>query len=257
MQPEIFEEIRQAESTNWWFVGRRQLILDFYVRFEEARRGRHRRPKLLDMGCGTGAVLESLSSHAQVFGADISDIALRLCVNRGQRRVACANGTHLSFANGAFDYIVSLDVVEHIENDLAVMRELHRVCREGGVVLITIPACEWLRTTRDDRLMHKRRYHRAQFVALARAAGFEVTKCSYYCAFFFPAIAAVVLFNRLLGRKPDIKQDVVQPAGWINALLRELLFLEQRLLRTVNLPFGVSLFCVLHKSPLTRPASRD
>ena len=140
-----------------------------------------------------------------------------------------------------------MDVLEHIENDIRTTQNLFCICREGALVVITVPATPWLWTTRDDRLLHKRRYTRSQLMAVARGAGFEVVKCSYYCVFFFPVVAAVVLLHRLLGRKPDVKDDVPSVNPVLNVIFRWLLLTEQWLLRWIDFPFGVSLFCVLRK----------
>jgi len=102
-------------------------------------------------------------------------------------------------------------------------------------------------TTRDERLHHKRRYARAQLVGAARAAGFDVVKCSYYCVFFFPIMAAIVVFHKLLGKKPNVEDDVPLVNPVMNALFRIILSCEQWLMRWIDYPFGVSLFCALRK----------
>jgi len=130
-----------------------------------------------------------------------------------------------------------------------VLREFHRVCTGNGLVLITVPALPWLWTTRDERLAHKRRYRRGELMQRAQEAGFRVEKCSYYCAAMFPAFAAVVLWERLRRRTPDVKQDVPLPPAWLNMCLFRMLLAEQWLMRWVNYPVGVSLFCMLRKSP--------
>ena len=114
-------------------------------------------------------------------------------------------------------------------------------------MIITVPALRWLWTTRDERLAHFRRYHRAELIARAEQAGFHVDKCSYYCVAMFPVFAALVGLDRLLGLKPDVKQDVPKIPPWLNTLLLRLLLLEQWLMRWINYPLGVSLFCVLRK----------
>jgi hypothetical protein len=129
------------------------------------------------------------------------------------------------------------------------MQSLFRICADNAIVVITVPATPWLWTTRDERLLHKRRYTRAGLIAVARTAGFDVMKCSYYCVFFFPIVAAVVLFSRVLGRKPDVKEDVPSVNPVLNRIFRELLLAEQWLMQWMNYPFGVSLFCVLRKPP--------
>jgi SAM-dependent methyltransferase len=253
MQSEIFEAIYQNEKTNWWFVARRRLVRQALVRHGAPRTasGFSPRLRLLDIGCGTGAMLEEFAPLGTVVGTDLSPVALQFCLGRGLRRILFADGTLLPFADGSFDGISAMDVIEHIEDDAAVLRECQRICAPGGVVLITVPALRWLWSTRDERLAHKRRYHRAGLMAIAQQVGFEVEKCSYYTLCLLPPFAAVVWSDRLLGRKPHVKQDVATLPRWANRILLALLLAEQWLMRWVNYPAGVSLFCVLRK-PVAR-----
>jgi SAM-dependent methyltransferase len=244
MHDAFFDELYSREKTHWWFLCRRRLAA------ESLRSYRVKMPaRILDMGCGTGAMLDELPRLGTAFGLDISTTALNYCRSRGHRRLALGVGEGLPYRASAFDGVVSLDVIEHIDNDAGTMQNLFRICADSAVVVITVPATPWLWTTRDDRLLHKRRYTRTGLIAVARAAGFDVVKCSYYCVFFFPIVAAVVLFNRALGRKPDVKDDVPSVNPLLNRIFRELLLVEQWLMRWVNYPFGVSLFCVLRKPP--------
>ena len=245
MQPDIFEAIDQQERTYWWFVGRRRLVRDWFIRHHAAGSGLSRR--MLDIGCGTGAMLEEWMAQGPAVGTDLSPVALRFCRKRGLRRVLLADATHLPFAEGTFAGISAMDVLEHIADDAAAMRECHRVCAPGGMMLITVPALRWLWSTRDERLAHQRRYHRAELMTVARQAGFTLVKCSYSSLSLFFPFAAIVLLNRLMSRTPDFRQDVPRLSGKANRILLALLLAEQWLLRWVNYPFGVSLFCVLQK----------
>lgn len=242
MGQSFFDELYRQEQSHWWFSGRRRLAVDALGRW-----CRRKPQRLLDMGCGTGAMLDELQRLGCEVGLDISPTALRYCHGRGHSRLALGVGEALPLRDAAMDAVVSLDVLEHIEDDRRTLSELYRICAGDGIIVITVPATPWLWTTRDDRLLHKRRYTRRQLTEHCRAAGFVVEKCSYYCVFFFPVVALVVLLNRLLGRKADVKDDVPSVPPLLNALFRAALLAEQWLMRWVNYPFGVSLFCVLRK----------
>jgi len=242
MDNSFFDLLHSHESRHWWFYCRRKLAAAALRKHATRQTG-----YLLDMGCGTGAMLGEMQNFGTTFGLDIAPTALQYCRTRGHLRLTLGSGEDIPFRDAAFDAVVSLDVIEHIDNDVRAMEHIHRICRDGGTVVITVPAVPWLWTTRDERLLHKRRYTRLQLIALAQGAGFEIIKCSYYCVFFFPAMAAFVFFNRILGHKPDYKDDVPAVPTLPNMLLRWILLLEQSLLRWINYPFGVSLFCVLRK----------
>jgi SAM-dependent methyltransferase len=242
MGKSFYDQLYRQENRHWWFSCRRRLALDALRRFGVKPSGR-----ILDMGCGTGGMLDELPALGLEFGFDISAQALGYCRSRQHTRLTLGVGEHLPYRDNRFDAVVSLDVLEHIEQDAQTLRGLYRICAPEAVVVITVPATPWLWTTRDDRLLHKRRYTKRELIAKARAAGFRVEKCSYYCVFFFPIVAAVVLLNRALGRKADVKDDVPTVNPVLNALFSRLLAFEQWLMRWVNYPFGVSLFCVLRK----------
>lgn len=245
MQPEIFTAIHNQENFYWWFVGRRKLVRDS---FQRCRVVRGVRLKLLDIGCGTGALLEEFGPLGLAVGTDLSPVALQFCRARGLRTALFADGTRLPFATASFNCISAMDVIEHIPADAAVLRECHRVCAAGGVMSITVPALHWLWTTRDERLAHQRRYNRRGLITAARQAGFEVEQCSYYTFCMFFPFAAFVLWNRVLGRHPDVKQDVPSIPRWLNSILRRIIIAEQLLMRWINYPIGVSLYCLLRKT---------
>ena len=242
METSFYDQLYRKEKNHWWFSCRRRLAVAMLRRFGAKTPGR-----ILDMGCGTGATLDELRPLGTVFGLDISATALHYCMSRNHTRLTLGVGESLPYRESTFDGVVSLDVIEHIEQDAVALQNLYRICAPHGLIVITVPATPWLWTTRDDRLLHKRRYTSTELISKARAAGFEVVKCSYYCVFFFPIVAAVVLFNRMFGRKADVKDDVPSVNPVLNVLFCIVLSLEQRLMCRLDYPFGVSLFCVLRK----------
>lgn len=142
-------------------------------------------PRILDMGCGTGGMLDDLRDVGPEFGLDVSVTAIQFCRTRGHNRLVLGIGEALPYKPASFDAIVSLDVFEHIENDLLALKSVQRICAPGAIVIVTVPAMQFLWSTRDERLLHRRRYTRSGLIDTARSAGFKVLKCSYYCVFFF------------------------------------------------------------------------
>lgn len=243
MVDSFFENLYNLEKTHWWFVCRRQLARDLLTTYQPTTL-----PRILDMGCGTGGMLDELQQVGVEFGLDVSATAIEFCRARGHDRIVLGSGEALPFLPNSFDAIVSLDVFEHIGNDLLAFKSVHRICAPGAVVILSVPAMQFLWTTRDDRLLHKRRYTRSALITIVRLAGFEVIKCSYYCVFFFPVVYALVFLSRLAGVTPHVSTDIPAVNPVLNYLFRQILLAEQWLMRWVNYPFGVSLVCVLKKS---------
>lgn len=249
MDERIYPQLHEIERTHWWFTGRRKVIRAALTRIA-APRGR-----VLDVGCGAGANLDLLGDWdptSRIHGIDLERTALRFCRADRATPVAQADMMHLPFCAGSFDLILALDAIEHVSDDEAVLRELFRVCRPGGAVLLTVPAFPFLWGSVDDIGHHFRRYRRADLLEKLENAGLLPQMVHYFNTLLFPPIALVRLLGRILPRRhlsPDDEFrsdfDLVK-SGPLNALLARVFALESHLL-AVPFPFGVSLLCVAHR----------
>lgn len=247
------DKMFEVEDTYWWFVARRRLVRDLLRRYLPP----HGEDKLtlLDVGCGTGATLHTLSEFGHVIGLDRSLHALRYCQQRGQRLLARADATHLPIPTGSVTAVTALDLLEHIEDDRAAAAELARVLRPGGVLVVTVPACPLLWSEHDEALDHLRRYRAAQLRRVLEGAGLHLERLSPLIASLLLPIGALRLAQRLLPREKTRPQTaLIIPPRWINSLLTRLLLLENHWLLRGNLPVGVSLFAVARKMPETKTA---
>ncbi|MBI5707608.1 MAG: class I SAM-dependent methyltransferase [Armatimonadetes bacterium] len=200
--------------------------------------------RVLDLGCGTGAVLEELAHFGSYVGLDMSGQALEYCRQRGLTRLAIGKGEALPFSTGSFDAIVALDVFEHIENDQAAMNEALRVLKPGGILVLSVPAFKALWGPHDVALMHFRRYRSPELRAKLRSAGFQIELLSYSVFFLFPLVVLIRFFER---RKPNAEASLPAVPEWLNRALVKLQNLEAKLLRRVTLPWGSSLIAVGRK----------
>src|SRR2546421_1595144 len=252
MQQHTYAIMRRVEETHWWFAGRRRIIKSFLeqlcrdVNVDSSGTGGQHTVNILDIGCGTGANLEMLSEFGQAEGVDISGEALTFCRERGLENVKQGEAEALPFEDGSFELVTGLDVIEHLDDDLAGLTEMRRVLRPGGHALVFVPAFMFLWGVQDDISNHRRRYTLDQLKRVMRQAGFERERASYVNISFFAPILLGRLLMRALRIRPESENNIT--IGFLNGLLGKLFGAESLALRYLNFPFGVSIICVARKT---------
>ena len=240
MMEHTYPILFRVEQSHWWHIGRRRILADFVS--EICSRVTDRKPRILDVGCGTGANLLMLSKYGEAEGVDISEDALAFCRERGLDKVKLGAGEELPYEDDTFDLVTAFDVVEHMDDDLAGLKEMRRVLRPGGHVLIFVPTFMFLWGLQDDVSNHRRRYRLPELRRVLEKAGFEIERSTYANITFFLPILLIRKLMRLTGIKAATENNINVPA--LNGLLGWLLGAERAVLRYVNLPFGVSGLCV-------------
>jgi SAM-dependent methyltransferase len=195
MMEHTYPILFRVEQSHWWHIGRRRIIAEFVE--DICRRVTDRRPRILDVGCGTGANLILLSKYGDADGVDISEDALAFCRERGLDKVTLGAGEELPYEDNTFDLVTALDVVEHMDDDLAGLTEMRRVLRPGGRVLLFVPTFMFLWGLQDDVSNHRRRYRLPQLRHVLERAGFEVERTTYANITFFLPILAMRKFMRI------------------------------------------------------------
>lgn len=248
MHPELYRQFFEIEDHYWWSVGTRRLFRELVAPL--AGPGR----RALDVGCGTGAMLRELAPEwPAVSGCDYSAAALAYCRERGLRSLVRCDATHLPYRSASFDLLTALDVVEHLDDDLGCVRELARICRPGGHVLLHVPAHQVLWSDKDELNQHRRRYSRAALFALLEAAGLQIVRHRYLNVAMLPAALARSLWQRHSGVSPSAEQSAASverlyriPAR-LNAALTAMMDTERWLGRHLPLPPGMSIACLATK----------
>jgi len=236
---ELYDRFFDTEDRHWWFVGRRRLVTDMLRRV--GVRGR-----ILDLGCGTGGVLQHLGEFGTAIGLDPAPEASQYC-RRRELAMVVGSGMELPFGDASFDAVVALDVIEHVPDDVSLLREARRVLRPNGALLVTVPALPWLWSAHDEVNHHYRRYTRATLQQSLVAGGFRSRRMSYYNGILLPLAIARKVANRVGGSDEHHLEDLPAP---LNATLRGVLGLEGRLLGRHDLRFGASLIAAAHPAPL-------
>jgi len=202
-------------------------------------------PKILDVGCGTGANLEMLAKFGDAAGVDVSEDALEFCRQRGLSAVKHGLAESLPFESERFDLVTALDVVEHLDDDVAGLKEMNRVLRKDGRALIFVPAFMFLWGVQDDVSNHRIRYTKQQITERLRQAGFEIERATYANITFFPPILAGRTLMKATGYRPESENNLTVNA--LNGFLGRLFGAERFWLKNFNFPFGVSIVVVAKK----------
>jgi 2-polyprenyl-3-methyl-5-hydroxy-6-metoxy-1,4-benzoquinol methylase len=232
-----YEAMYGLENSYWWFVARRTLAQEL---LSEEINGRPD-VRILDVGCGTGANMNAFSRLGTTIGLDASAEALGFCKTRGLQSLVRSGVEDLPFASEVFDIVTALDVLEHIDDDLHGLREIHRICRHEGLLLVTVPAYGFLWSEHDEALRHRRRYTAHELRNKLTLTGFDVVRTSYFITSLFFPIMALRIWQGIVKHSTHPKTSHYIPPRWVNAFLIGLLGLERRVFRRVNLPFGVSI----------------
>ncbi|MCK4419012.1 class I SAM-dependent methyltransferase [Candidatus Aerophobetes bacterium] len=247
MDISMYQDFYNLEEKHWWFVGRRKIVFSMLNKY--LPNGSQLR--ILDVGCGTGATLRKLEKYGHTTGVDISEEAVKFCKLRGCRDVYKIDKQGLFFEDYTFDVVVALDVIEHINDDCAALSEYYQVTKQNGILVVTVPAYNFLWGAHDEINHHKRRYTAKELKNKVEKAGFAVKKLTYFNTFLFPFVLLARMGQRVTkmvnGRYKPRSDLKLYPSG-INNFLEAVFILEKRLLRKHNLPYGVSLLCVAKKA---------
>ena len=244
MQQHTYAIMDEVEGSHWWFVGRRAILESFLEKIVQSRKSNAQSLRILDVGCGTGANLEMLSQFGQAEGVDVSDDALEFCRRKGLT-VQKGLAETLPYDDETFELTTALDVVEHLDDDIAGLKEMFRVTKHGGSSLIFVPAFMWLWGVQDDVSNHRIRYTKSQIVERLKKAGYEIERATYANWTFFAPIFAGRLFMKLTGIKPESENNVNISA--LNGIFGKLFSSERLWLKRFNFPIGVSIVVVAKK----------
>jgi len=242
MNIELYRIFFQIQKRHWWFVTKRKIVLNIISRHFTSRP----ESKVLDIGCGSGLMLNTLQDVGQTYGMDMSDEAINFSkeIFTGEVKKG-ALPEQIPYEEAFFDLIIALDVIEHIDRDIDSLKAIRSCLATNGKAIFTVPAYMFLWSPFDDLNEHKRRYTLNELNAKLVQAGFTIEKISYYNTLLFPIVFAVRMFNSFFKR--DGASEIEMPSRVINILLTRIFGLEKYLLNHINLPYGVSIIAVVKK----------
>jgi SAM-dependent methyltransferase len=245
MKDEMIDTLADLEEDNWWVEGRKKVVYDIIKKYAKQSNGELR---ILDAGCGPGGTTSFFSEFGQLYGTDFSTQALKHAIGKNLQNVFKSDLTALPLQSEKFDIIIALDVIEHIENDLGVLKELKRILLQDGVLIITVPAFQFLWSEHDLAVSHVRRYSISSLTRILKESNFTISRISYFISFFFPFVVIYRILKKPNTKRKNPRPNAVKFPKNINIILKKLAFLENEILKMMNLPFGVSIVCVAKKS---------
>ena len=243
MQSHHYPILYQVEETHWWYLGRRRIIQSLVEKICKTLNNPN--PRILDVGCGTGANLKMLAAFGRAEGVDISQQAVDFCHERGLDSVKLGAIEHLPYEDGSVDLVTALDVVEHLDDDVAGLREMRRVLRRDGRILLFVPAFMFLWGVQDDVSNHRRRYTLPGLLKAVEAAGFAVEWSSYANISFFLPVLLVRSVMRWLGLRAATEYGI--NISVMNGPFSRLFAAERFVFKRGKIPFGVSAVCIARR----------
>ena len=246
MNKDYVQQYVKLEKEHWWFVVRQKIILQCLKKYTKPQ------PiKILNIGVAGGASSAWLSSLGEVVSVETDPAFLNHLISENIP-VVNASVANMPFDNNYFDLVCAFDVIEHVEDDIAAIKEIERVCKVEGFICITVPAFNMLWSNHDVVNGHYRRYtHRSLLSLTEKFSSLEYKRLQYFNSLLFvPILIVRKISSSFSGNKNTAQSDfgLFEKAGVINKILKSIFSLEIPLLRVVRFPFGVSLVGIWKKS---------
>lgn len=202
-------------------------------------------------------MMHHLARYGRVQGLEVDARPVAMARARGYDvRQGDATRT-IPFDDASFDLVTALDVIEHVDDDEAILREAYRVARPRSILALSTPAFQALWSYNDEINGHKRRYAARELRARVERAGWRVRRLTYGFFLVFPLSAPLILLRNRLGAKKQLRshhlsqdeyQVEMEPVSpWLNTLLRAVGRIEAALIARVDLPVGTSLMVIAEK----------
>jgi len=236
--------MESQNETHWWYQARRKL-LEMGIKDYAASQSNLR---ILDLASACGGNFQMCNQYGTIIGIDISPHSIRFCKEKGIDSMVQGNVELLPFEEKSFDVVVAFDIFEHLPNDIDSMKEVFRILKDDGILLVNVPAFMSLYSEHDVAFEHVRRYSKKELIAKLKSVNFKPVFSSFWSFFIFPAvflIRKIFVKKRLEESQSDFHLDV---PNWIEMTLRWLSILEVSwIFKKNHFPFGVSFYCVATK----------
>lgn len=243
MQIAEYQNMYNAEDTHFYYVTLHKLILQLIKQYSPIKSALN----ILDAGCGTGRLTELMQSLGTVTGIDMSDEALKFAKTR-RIKVQKASVMKLPFKDNSFDIITSIDVLYHkaVPDDGKALREIYRVLKPNGIVILRLQAIPWLKNSHDKVVHANKRYSIKQVKQKLVETSFTIEKLSYMNMSLAPIAIGQHILQKIIPHS-KVHSSIAQTNRFINMTAAGILTAENKLIHTTNLPFGLGIIAVARK----------
>lgn len=232
MESVEYHKMKKLEDSNWWYQARKELMRDLI------RKYRPNPQYVLDIGCGSGLVLDSLKNIPKRIGVENNPEA----INYAKEKNITIFST-IQEAPAEADVILLMDVLEHVEDDQKMLEQSLSKLRKNGIVIITVPAFDWLWSQHDKLVHHQRRYSKKQLENCIKKAGAETIYSSYWnFSFFIPTV-----IKKKIKTKKNVESDLQEVSNWLNHIMLKIMLFENKISMKFSLPIGSSVFAIIRK----------
>lgn len=253
MNPAEFANIARAERELWWYRGMNRMLLRLLDRWVGERAPR----RVLEAGCGTGYLAGLLERRGwPIHAIDLGWEGLRHARRNGLTRIAQSDVRALPFPDGAFDVVLSMDVLPHLERgrEQPAFDELARVLAPGGLLILRVAALDILRSRHSEFVGERQRFTRRRLLGHLGSAGLEPVRATYANSLLLPVAFTRFRIWEPLTRKPP-SSGVAPVPRLLNQALYACLCVESALIGAgINFPLGQSLLVAARK-PVRRGAA--
>lgn len=243
MKEDFEKKYHDVETEHWWFKSRRKYLLDLLIDVPKDS-------KILDIGCSSGIFLKDLEKlgfkNQNLFGIDISEKAIQNCKTNGLQNVHVMDAQNIILEE-SFDVIIASDCLEHLKDDKKALKNWKDLLNVGGTMYIFVPAFMSLWSYHDEINMHYRRYTQSELMTKLRVENLEIIKASYWNFFLFLPVFIFRTVSSIIQKNKSGESDITIGNRLINTFLLNLILFENKLLKYINFPFGVSTFCIVRK----------
>jgi SAM-dependent methyltransferase len=239
MERSAYAEMAAIDEGHWWYRARRRIVAEMITRYVNPSPG----STIAEIGCGTGSNLPVLEKFGTLTAVEPDSEARLYAAKRSSATIMEGRLPNaLPLLDSSLDLAVMLDVLEHVDDDVAALKAVAMKLKPGASFLLTVPALPVLWSPHDEEHHHKRRYTAASLRAVIEEAGLKIELLSYFNTLLFPLIAGVRWIKNLTGSK---EVDTGMPSAWLNSTLEGIFAFERGMIGRIPMPVGVSLVVIV------------